>query len=113
MIGKIKKINNKIKIADEVLNQLSNSFSPSLNIELSAPTDTPDLKDEDDSNATENKGSSSYHYFKLSDNYYSQPVEIGYFPHHVHHNKQVFNAFLANEGITNCIENRKQYNYYL
>ena len=33
---------------------------------------------------------STYQYFPVDGPYYHAPVEVGYFPHHVHHNKQVF-----------------------
>jgi hypothetical protein len=38
---------------------------------------------------------STYQYFPVDGPYYHAPVEVGYFPHHVHHNKQVFVPTLA------------------
>ncbi|TID13180.1 hypothetical protein CANINC_005036 [Pichia inconspicua] len=55
--------------------------------------------------------SSSYTYFKVDEHYYLPPVDVGYFPHHVHHNKQVFTSVITtgknHDGKTH------KYNYYI
>ncbi|CAI8508016.1 unnamed protein product [Pichia kudriavzevii] len=35
---------------------------------------------------------SSYKYYRASDNYYLPPVDVGYFPHYVHHSNSVLKA---------------------
>lgn len=67
----------------------------------------------DNNNNNNNCMNSSYQYFKVEDNYYLPPVEVGYFPHHVHHNKQVFKTNVIPPGVNNGLEIKRQYNYFL
>lgn len=69
--------------------------------------------EQDDSNnsSSSSSSSSSYQYFKVEDNYYLPPVDVGYFPHHVHHNKQVFK--ITSTNLQHGVEKHKQYNYYI
>lgn len=53
---------------------------------------------------------STYEYFKVDKNYYLPPVDVGYFPHHVHHNKQVFKTA---SPIENDSSSLKFYNYFM
>lgn len=55
--------------------------------------------------------SSSYTYFKVDEHYYLPPVDVGYFPHHVHHNKQVFTS-VTSAG-NNQDGKTHKYNYYI
>lgn len=61
----------------------------------------------------ETKGGSSYQYFRVTDNYYLPPVDVGYFPHYVHHSKQVLKSNAVSSGMSHDQEIRQQYNYYI
>ena len=55
---------------------------------------------------------SSYQYFPVGHSYYQKPVEVGYFPHHVHHNKQVFEP-IYNSKVLKSVQKNSQYKYYI
>lgn len=59
----------------------------------------------------ESNGGSSYQYFRVTDNYYLPPVDVGYFPHYVHHSKQVLKPNPV--PMSHKQELRQQYNYYI
>lgn len=59
----------------------------------------------------ESNGGSSYQYFRVTDNYYLPPVDVGYFPHYVHHSKQVLKPNPV--PMSHKQEIRQQYNYYI
>ncbi|GMM35184.1 hypothetical protein DASC09_025090 [Saccharomycopsis crataegensis] len=100
-------------------NENMNDSSDTVNFDNSAESVNRD--DDNDDNIDKEKqkqqqdetGESSYEYFKVNDNYYLPPVEVGYFPHHVHHNKQVFKPNIIAGSYSHATENRKQYNYYI
>lgn len=73
------------------------------------------VKDDNDRHLAlkENKGGSSYQYFRVTDNYYLPPVDVGYFPHYVHHSKQVLKSNAVSAGMSHDQEVREQYNYYM
>lgn len=59
------------------------------------------------------KNDSTYEYFKVDKNYYLPPVDVGYFPHHVHHNKQVFKTAQLSPSVKNDPSPLKFYNYFM
>lgn len=96
----------------QYLNKMNNE---DINVDSEDESDNNELllNKEDDENDDYEGEKSSYQYFKVDDNYYLPPVEVGYFPHHVHHNKQVFKPNIASTGMAKRTDSRKKYNYFM
>lgn len=57
--------------------------------------------------------SSSYQYFRVDDHYYLPPVDVGYFPHHAHHNKQVFKSNYLSGTMSHSNDIQQRYKYFI
>lgn len=123
LIGKIKKIDESNETPDKIEGKVIKSRRTPEAMKRKNTTDENKTSTEENTrdNSTtieENSDSlgslnSGYQYFKVDENYYLPPVEVGYFPHHVHHNKQVFKPTVIPLGIADGHKMRKQYNYFL
>lgn len=85
-----------------------NSSSPEAKQVKKKPS--PVSEDKIQTNSSHNDTLSTYEYLKVDSNYYLPPVEVGYFPHHVHHSKQVFKM---NSSFKNDEHPLKYFNYFM
>ncbi|KAH3898657.1 uncharacterized protein SCODWIG_00520 [Saccharomycodes ludwigii] len=104
----VKKSRKKSPSKNQISEETSNASSPS-----SAPVSNTNLASMNNSQESLVVDGLNYHYFKMDNNYYLPPIEVGYFPHYVHHNKQVFKLQAPPSNRQNEEDSSTHYNYFM